>query len=427
MKRLIFSFLIGGAILIGTTATYSLKLTQDQSTPISNSDNSATPTPLPTINSITALGRIEPWGEVIKVAASPNLGGAKLQQILVKEGDKIKTNQIIAVLDSYYRKKTAVITAQQTLQLAQANLSLVKAGAKKGEIIAQEAEIQRLQSQLQGEVSQQQENLRRLQYQGEGEQREQIARINQVNNELIIAQADLKRYEELYQGGAISKLVLDQYRLKVAVNQQQLNQEKATLDRLISTRKQEIREAQAQLQQTVNTLNRQILSARGILNKIAEVRPLDVNIAQAQVNQAKAQLMQTEADLELSYIRSPLDGQVLKINSQSGELVKSDEGLADIGVVDRMMVIAEVYESDISKVKTGQKAEITSESGSFSGTLRGQVAEIGREIGKKEVLETDPASDVDVRVIEVKILLDPPSSQQVAHLTYSKVIARLML
>ena len=56
-------------------------------------------------------------------------------------------------------------------------------------------------------------------------------------------------------------------------------------------------------------------------------------------------------------------------------------------------------------MRLGQKATISSDNGAFTGELQGSVVEIGRKIGKKDVLNTDPAADVDARVVEVKIAL----------------------
>jgi HlyD family secretion protein len=41
-----------------------------------------------------------------------------------------------------------------------------------------------------------------------------------------------------------------------------------------------------------------------------------------------------------------------------------------------MVVVAEVYESDIGLVKLGQPATITSRNGAFSQTLTGKVVEV---------------------------------------------------
>ncbi len=66
-----------------------------------------------------------------------------------------------------------------------------------------------------------------------------------------------------------------------------------------------------------------------------------------------------------------------------------------------------------------------SDNGAFSGELKGTITEIGRKIGKKDVLNTDPAADVDARVVEVKIALPPEYSQRVSGLTYAKVVVEI--
>ena len=53
--------------------------------------------------------------------------------------------------------------------------------------------------------------------------------------------------------------------------------------------------------------------------------------------------------------------------------------------------------------------------------LTGIVDEIGLQVGKQDVLGTDPVADADARVVEVKIRLNSEDSQQVAGLTNLKV------
>jgi len=92
-----------------------------------------------------------------------------------------------------------------------------------------------------------------------------------------------------------------------------------------------------------------------------------------------------------------------------------------------MYVIAEVYETDISKIKVGQRAITISENGGFDGEIHGSVDHIGLQIKKKNVLESDPAADKDARVVEVKIQLDPADSHKVAGFTNMQVRIRIAL
>jgi HlyD family secretion protein len=88
-----------------------------------------------------------------------------------------------------------------------------------------------------------------------------------------------------------------------------------------------------------------------------------------------------------------------------------------------MYAVAEVYETDIAKVRNGQRATVSSPV--FAGTLEGTVARIGKQIGKKDVLNTDPAADTDARVVEVRIRLAPESSKKVAALTNLQVEVKI--
>ena len=66
-----------------------------------------------------------------------------------------------------------------------------------------------------------------------------------------------------------------------------------------------------------------------------------------------------------------------------------------------MYAVTEVYESDIGKVKLGQSATVTSSA--IEGKLTGTVEQIGLEIERQEVVNTDPTSNIDARVVEVKV------------------------
>ncbi len=105
----------------------------------------------------------------------------------------------------------------------------------------------------------------------------------------------------------------------------------------------------------------------------------------------------------------------------------SAEGIAEIGRTDEMIVVAEVPEASIGRVRLGQLASIVSDNGAFTGKLQGTVSEIGRKIGTRNVLNTDPAADVDARVVEVKIALSEQDEERVSGLTNAKVIATIQI
>jgi HlyD family secretion protein len=331
---------------------------------------------------VAALGRLEPNGEVIKLSAPGSFEGNRIEQLLVKQGDKVQVGQVIAILDNRDRLFADLEKAKEDVKVAKAHLAQIKAGAKAGEINAQLANITRIQAEQQGEISATEATIARLQA------------------ELRNAQTEYQRHNLLYQNGAISISVRDTKQLIVETVTQQINEAKANLKR--------IKEAQSE----------QLKEARAILDRIKEVRTVDVQAAQAEIDSAEAAVKQAQANLKLAYVRATRNGQILKIHSFPGEVVTNQE-IAELGQTDQMYVVAEVYETDISKVRPGQKAIITSSS--FPGELQGTVDEIGLQVAKKDVLDTDPTAKTDARVIEVKIQLNQASSQKVAGLTHLQV------
>ncbi len=415
-----------------------------------------------TIKAVTALGRLEPLGETIEVSApSSQNGSSTIERILVKEGQQVKAGQPIAILDNRQRLEAAVSKAQEDVNVATVNLDKIKAGAKQGEIGAQQAEISRLESQLKGQSTTyiatkarleaqlkwqpaaQVGKIQALQAQLSGEKPTQAATVSRIASQLRNAQVDYKRYQQLYQDRAIEATKVDAKRLEVETAQQQLaeakskyNQTIATLNQQIienqatknnleTTTVQQIAEAKANYDQTMATTAQQIAAAKATLNKISEVRTVDVRGAQAELARAQAAARQAQAELAQAYVRAPIAGEILKIRTRAGEIPTTGKGIVAMGQTKQMVAVAEIYESDIAKIRVGQSAIVASESGAFSQKVRGTVSSIGLQIGKKDVLSTDPAADTDSRTVEVKVAIDPTDSQVIKSLTNSKVSVKI--
>lgn len=378
---------------------------------------------IPEIKTVTALGRLEPEGEVIKIAASSSGQGGqgnKIDKLLVKEGEEVKAGQVIAVLDNSDKLKAAYEKAKEAVAIAKANLAKVQAGAKTGEIEAQKAEIARIRAQSLGEERAQREAVSRLEAQWEGDKATQKATIRRLEAELNNAQSEFRRYEKLYKNGAISQSDFDSRRLKVDTVVQQLSEAKATLERTQSTGSRQIQEAKAVLSRIQNASSEQISSAKGTLSKITEVRPVDVTTAKAELRQAVAAEKEAKANFEQSLVKAPRNSVILKINSRSGETASSN-GIVELGQVQQMMVLAEVYQAHIGKIKEGQNVRVTSNS--LDVDLKGKVDSIGWQIQRQNVINADPSENIDARVVEVRVRLDEESSQKAAKLTNLQVKA----
>lgn len=377
---------------------------RSQSTVNNNQETPAASNPV--VKTVTALGRLEPKGEVIKLSAPTSNEGNRVDKLLVNEGDRVRFGQVIAIMDSRDRLQASLREAQKQVVVARYRLAQVKAGAKQGEIGAREASVSRLQAELEGNIKTQQATINRLEAELKGRKQQLQATVTRLAAEKSNAEADAQRYETLYKQGAISSQEVDSRRLSAATTTQQLIESQATQTTTIATLEQQINEAKATLNQT------------------AEVRPTDVAIAQAEVDSAQATVEKIRVQLAQAYVRVPKSGQILEINTRSGETV-GDDGIVDFGETDQMYVVAEVYQSDIYKVQPGQQVRVTSDS--LPQELVGKVDWIGMQIKRQNIINADPSSNIDARVIEVYVQLNRISSIKASSFTNLQVKAVIEL
>jgi HlyD family secretion protein len=373
-----------GGIFLATLATgISIYSVVSSSKPnITNNTSAIASAPLP----VTALGRLEPEGEVMRLAAPVALDGDRLKELRVQVGDRVKAGQIIAVLDASARFADEVAQAKAQLEIAQAEFARVSAGAKQSEIQAQEASILRLQADLRGSEA------------------SQSATISRWQSEVRTAEAELARFQQLYAQGAVYASVLDTKRLAAETTRAQLQEALSTRDRF------------------ANTLQAQILEASSTRDRIAEVRPVDIATKAREVDSAIAALKRAETNLAQAYIRAPRDGQILKIRTRLGEKVSND-GIVELGATDRMVAVLEVYQTEIDRVKVGQSATITGQS--FQGEVKGIVSQVGLQVERQRQATNQAGENLDRRVIEVKVRLSPEDSRRVAAFTNLQVQGKI--
>ncbi len=447
-------------------------------------------------NAVVALGRIQPNGDVIKLSVA-NAQDSRVDRILVQEGDRVKRNQVIAVLQGIDRKQADLRDALADVKLRQLELGRVTQGdVKQSQIAAQNSAIARVQAQLASTRKQQEAALlsarskltnAEADYQRQDRANREGLGLLTAKAKLANAEAEYRRRSQfnrsgdntlgsqakltnargeyqrkliLFESGGISKSQLDKAQEEL-ISAQAFAQErgidtKTQLDKSaedlaaaranfkekqletrsqlgkikteLLTISQTVKERQAELEQTVQTLNAQISQERAKLAELREVRPTDVRIAQAQLEKAKIAVEQKQAALKDSEVRVPVDGQILKINTRVGEQVNISQGIVELAQTDKMYVMAEIAEIDVNKIQQGQTALITSEYNSFAGELRGTVAQVGLQVGRRQTQEaggSNPSTDKESRVVAIKIEITAIDSPKVAKLTNLQVRVRL--
>ena len=130
--------------------------------------------------------------------------------------------------------------------------------------------------------------------------------------------------------------------------------------------------------------------------------------AEAELALAQAQLALARAVYEKSFVRSPIDGVVLRRFRRAGEQVTElgDTPILAVGDIAHLRVRAEVDEADIALLRLGQDAYVQADAYG-ERRIPGRVGRIGSLMGRKQVTSDDPTERKDTRVLEVLIDLEP--------------------
>ncbi len=372
---------------------------------------------------ITADGYLEPKGEIVTISSPFTMDRAKVEILKVKRGDWVRSGQIIAILDSHSSMQTALQNAAAKNQIALAQLEQTKAGAKLDDIKAKKAKVLESSLELTGQVATQKADISRLEAQLSGRKSAQIGSVERIEAELRNAKKECQRYRSLYFDGAVSTSQMNSICLQSDTSLKRLEEAQATLKQIVNSSQEEIRAVKEKLNLTITTVKQQIEQNQANYAATAEVRPVDIAVSKARLQAAQAELMQAQSNLDLTFVRSPIDGQILEIHAKQGEIATN--GIVEVGNTKSMFAVGEVYETDIGGVKLGQK--VTVKSSALLKPLYGTVSEIGLKVAQKKVLNDDPVVDTDARVVKVRVALDAPSSEKAAKLTNLKIALELKL
>jgi HlyD family secretion protein len=125
---------------------------------------------------------------------------------------------------------------------------------------------------------------------------------------------------------------------------------------------------------------------------------------QAAVQTARARRDQAAYNVELTVIRSPADGRIVRryANPGAGASTLNVSNMFDLEPNAPRIARAEIVESDIPNVSTGQAVEITPE-GDPSKVYVGTVLRRAAVFGARKLASDDPSQRTDERVIEVVV------------------------
>jgi HlyD family secretion protein len=286
-------------------------------------------------DSIVALsGRIE--GDDSAVA--PKTSG-RILEVRVREGDKVKAGDVIAMLDDQQ------IRARE--EQARAALNEAEARAR-----AAQAQIPVLQQQL-------------LQNQLLTEQASMDAggRVRQAEADLASAEADLARDQAAYDIALFDKDAYTHLAQTGAVSERQGKQAVAAADQAaasLAAGKRRVEAAQGSLAAVrANLSNPGIRGAQAeAVQKQMAQQEAEIASTMAGTAQARAQLAEAQANRGDLTLKAPFDGTVMTRAAEPGEVVTAGTAIITLLDLSKVYLRGFVPEGQIGRVAIGQSARV---------------------------------------------------------------------
>lgn len=448
----------------------------------------AIPSPIATVTrrdlvlKVTETGIIQP---TVKVDVKSKVGG-KILRLAVQEGDEVKAGDLIAVLDrdeiqARYDQVAAQLRAAQAraagadvsqrlqrsetstaVREAQANLAAAKSRLEsarkalamqtllstssveqaKANLQAAEARLEELRAGPRPqEVAQAEETLRQAQY-AEADAKRQYDRKNNLLKKGFVPAADVDaartQWEIARSRTQSAQKQLDLVKAgpraeEIRAAEAQVSLQRAAVaaaeaeEAQAAIRQEDARQAEAAVRQCEAAL---AAAKAGRLQE--DIRTTDYKQAVASVAQLRSTLKELETQLSDTVVRSPGSGTVIRRYIEQGELITSgvssfSSGMTICTVADlsQMLVIPEINEVDVAKVRVGQPVEVTVDAAPnrlFHGVVAAiapastQALDAAAGAGQGGVIKFR----VKVRVANPDRILRPGMSANVSIITASK-------
>jgi HlyD family secretion protein len=283
---------------------------------------------------IVLSGRIE--GD--EAAVAPKLGG-RILEVRVREGDAVKADEVIALLDD----------DQVMAREVQAQAALVQSEARAR---AAQDQVAVLQAQL-----------RQAQLHTEQSKVDAGGRVRQAEADLAGAEAQLAQQRASYQLALFDKDAYVKLAESGAVSERQAKLAISTADQqaaAVVAAERRVEAAQGALTTArANLTNPDIREAETstVLKQLAQQQS-EVSSATAQTEQAKAQLSEAQANRADLTIRAPFAGTIVTRSAEPGEVVSPGTAIVTLVDLSRVYLRGFVPEGQIGAVKTGQPAHV---------------------------------------------------------------------
>jgi membrane fusion protein, multidrug efflux system len=241
------------------------------------------------------------------------------------------------------------------------------------------------------------------------------ASLAQKQANLVKAQKDLARFRELVQKDEISKQDYDAALAAEQANAADVDSSRAQ----VVGAQHALEQAAAQLDQAKARLETAFVQQRQSQQVRARQQAVSVaryKQAQASVQQRRADLEQAQLNLGYTVVKAPVDGVVSRKSAEPGMQVSAGQQIMALVPLDDVWVTANFKETQLKKMRVGQRAEIEVDTYGSSRKYRGHVDSIAAASGAKfSLLPPENATGNYVKVVQrvpVKIVLEPGENRE---------------
>lgn len=285
-------------------------------------------------NVVTLSGRIE--GDPAAVATK--LSG-RILEIRVREGDVVNAGDVIAVLDD----------AQLRAREEQAQATVTDAEAK--------ADAARSQ------IGVLQEQLRQSELLTEQARTDARGRVNQAENEVVAAEAELAKQEAAYRIAAFDRDAYSRLAATGAVAERKGVEAVSTAEQqtaAVAAARRRVESARGALLVAKASLTNPGIRASqaGANRKQIAQQQKEVASAVAKIEQARAQLSEAQANRQDLSITAPFSGTVTTRSAEPGEVVAPGTTIVTVVDLSKVYLRGFVPEGEIGKVKLDQPARV---------------------------------------------------------------------
>ena len=186
--------------------------------------------------------------------------------------------------------------------------------------------------------------------------------------QVVLATGTLQPVTTVTVGTQVSGTVMERladFNDRVRKGQVLLRLDPATLQARLRQARAQLASAQANLALASATLGRnQRLVQQGFISPLAlDQSQREADAATASVELARAQVDSAQTDVDNSVIRSPIDGVVIRRNTDVGQTVAASFQTPDLFLLARdlreMLIATNVSEADVGLIRDGQKVRFT--------------------------------------------------------------------